>query len=180
MEPPVNEIVMPDSPEAWLRGPLPGLPLALQPVGHALVAALEEVGRLAQALPPSHLWREPGGAASIGFHLLHLSGSTDRLFTYARGEVLSPAQRSALSAERQLPDPRPPLETLLAEWQGTVRRALDQLGQTPDGTLDESRPVGRAQRPATVRGLLFHAAEHAQRHVGQITTTARILQGLAL
>jgi hypothetical protein len=26
-------------------------------------------------------------------------------------------------------------------------------------------------------GLLFHAAEHAQRHAGQIATTARILQG---
>jgi len=28
-----------------------------------------------------------------------------------------------------------------------------------------------------VLGLLFHAAEHAQRHAGQVTTTARIVRG---
>jgi hypothetical protein len=28
-----------------------------------------------------------------------------------------------------------------------------------------------------VLGLLFHAAEHAQRHCGQATTTARIVRG---
>jgi hypothetical protein len=29
-----------------------------------------------------------------------------------------------------------------------------------------------------VLGLIFHAAEHAQRHAGQIITTARIVRGL--
>jgi uncharacterized damage-inducible protein DinB len=33
--------------------------------------------------------------------------------------------------------------------------------------------------PSTVLGLLFHAAEHTQRHVGQLTTTARIVRGRA-
>jgi hypothetical protein len=32
--------------------------------------------------------------------------------------------------------------------------------------------------PSTVLGLLVHAAEHTQRHVGQIITTARILRAL--
>ena len=31
--------------------------------------------------------------------------------------------------------------------------------------------------PSNVRGLLFHAAEHATRHVGQIITTAKIVTG---
>jgi hypothetical protein len=39
----------------------------------------------------------------------------------------------------------------------------------------EARGVGRAQLPSTVLGLLFHAAEHTQRHVGQLTTTAKAL-----
>jgi hypothetical protein len=34
--------------------------------------------------------------------------------------------------------------------------------------------------PSNVRGLLFHAAEHATRHVGQMITTAKIVKGLDL
>jgi uncharacterized damage-inducible protein DinB len=34
--------------------------------------------------------------------------------------------------------------------------------------------------PSNVRGLLFHAAEHATRHVGQIITTIKIVRGLSL
>jgi hypothetical protein len=32
--------------------------------------------------------------------------------------------------------------------------------------------------PSTVLGLLFHAAEHAQRHVGQAVTTAKVVAGV--
>jgi uncharacterized damage-inducible protein DinB len=39
-----------------------------------------------------------------------------------------------------------------------------------------SRPVGRARIPSTVLGLLFHAAEHAQRHTGQLLVTVRVLK----
>ena len=34
--------------------------------------------------------------------------------------------------------------------------------------FSDARGVGRAQLPSTVLGLLFHAAEHTQRHVGQV------------
>jgi len=165
-------------PEPWLRGPLPGIPLSLQPVGHALVGAGEDVHAAAEPLTAAQLWLPLGGAASVGFHLLHLSGSTDRLFTYARGDILSEVQRVSLAAERALPEPPPSLESLLAVWQAAIRRALDQLAQTTDAMLGEFRPVGRAQLPSTVRGLLFHAAEHAQRHTGQVITTAKIIRGL--
>jgi uncharacterized damage-inducible protein DinB len=66
---------------------------------------------------------------------------------------------------------------LLAEFDSVVDRALAQLKTTDDKTLLESRGVGRAQLPSTVIGLLFHAAEHTQRHLGQIMTTAKILAG---
>jgi hypothetical protein len=42
------------------------------------------------------------------------------------------------------------------------------------------RQVGRAQLPSTVLGLLFHAAEHAQRHVGQLVTTSKVIRRLGL
>jgi uncharacterized damage-inducible protein DinB len=43
--------------------------------------------------------------------------------------------------------------------------------------LLEFRGVGKAQRPSDVIGLLSHAAQHAQRHAGQVVTTVRILRG---
>ena len=167
-------------PEPWLRGPLPGIPEPLQPVAHALTAALEDVAGAAADLSPTQLWARPGGAASVGFHLLHLAGSTDRLLTYARGEALSESQRAALAAEQTMLEPHHSAHDLLRAWQAVVDRALLQLVQTPEDLLGSPRLVGRAQLPATVRGLLFHAAEHAQRHVGQIITTAKIIRSLGL
>ena len=35
--------------------------------------------------------------------------------------------------------------------------------------------MGRSALPSTVLGLLFHAAEHAQRHSGQIATTLKLI-----
>ena len=140
--------------------------------------ALEEVERAASGLTTEQLWLAPGGAASCGFHLVHLAGSTDRLFTYARGEGLSDTQRAALAAERT-PDRRPTLDALLTGWRAAVDHGLRQLAGTDDRTLLEPRLVGKAQLPSTVLGLLFHAAEHAQRHAGQIVTTAKVVRGLA-
>ena len=43
-------------------------------------------------------------------------------------------------------------------------------------TLGDVRGVGRAQLPSTVIGCLVHGAEHAMRHVGQLSVTARIVR----
>jgi uncharacterized damage-inducible protein DinB len=159
---------------------VPAIPDQLQPVAHALIGAAEDVSDAVGGLTASQLWCSPGGAASIGFHLMHLAGSTDRLFTYARGEGLTAAQKEALAAERTLAEPRPGADALLRAWQETVERALAQLARTPDAELGEPRGVGRMAVPSNVRGLLFHAAEHATRHVGQIITTAKIVTGMKL
>jgi hypothetical protein len=50
---------------------------------------------------------------------------------------------------------------------------------TPERDLLAPREVGRARLPSNVLGLLFHAAEHTQRHLGQAVTTARIVRGTA-
>ena len=164
-------------PEPWLRGPVAGIPPLLQPAAHAFLLALEDVEAAVSDLTLDQLWLGPGGAASLGFHLVHLAGSTDRLLTYARGEALSAAQRAALAGERTLAPPYPTLDELLTKWRTTVDGALHQLATTPEATLNDARLVGRAQLSSTVLGLLFHAAEHAQRHVGQLITTAKIIRG---
>jgi uncharacterized damage-inducible protein DinB len=156
---------------------MPGIPAPLQPAAHAFQMALEDVTRAVEGLTTDEIWARPGGAASIGFHVAHLSGSTDRLLTYTRGEALSDAQREMLTAERTVDERRPGLGDLLAAWAATVDRSLAQLAATPASSLADAREVGRAKLPSTVLGLLFHAAEHASRHTGQIVTTARIVRG---
>ena len=166
------------TPEPWLRGPLPGISSLLQPAAHAFVMAREDVTNAVDGLTAEQLWRAPGGISTLGFHLAHLAGSTDRLLTYARGEALSAAQKDVLVFERTLSDRRPPLEQLLTTWHGVVDAALRQLASTSDAVLSEPRLVGRAQLPSTVLGLLFHAAEHAARHTGQVVTTSKLARGL--
>ena len=163
--------------EAWLRGPVEGIVDDLQPAAHAFIAAREDLIAPLAGLTPTQLWATPGGAASIGFHLMHLAGATDRLLTYARGMMLDDRQKAALAAEKNPPEPRPTAEDLMKQWDAAVERALQQLGETKAADLGVGRAIGRAQLPSTVRGLLFHAAEHATRHVGQIITTAKIVRG---
>jgi uncharacterized damage-inducible protein DinB len=165
-------------PEAWLRGPIEGVDPFLMPAAHALVQCREDVAAAAGPLAVEHLWARPGGAASIAFHLRHIAGSLDRLLTYARGESLSDAQRAAARAEQDDARDRD-ARALLDEVGAAVDRALAQLRATPRDHLLEPRPVGRAGAPSNVLGLLVHAAEHAQRHAGQVITTARILRAQA-
>jgi uncharacterized damage-inducible protein DinB len=107
---------------------------------------------------------------------MHLGGSTDRLLTYARGEMLSEAQKAAFRAESS------PSSADTAALLGELRRSFDaamaQLRATPASSLYDARAVGRAALPKTVIGLLFHAAEHSQRHAGQIVTMAKVVRGL--
>src|ERR1700754_317647 len=85
--------------EFWLRGPIPGIPPLLQPAAHALLQAREEVNALMTGFPQERLWDRPAGVASPGFHLRHLTGVLDRLFTYARGSTLSAEQLEYLAGE---------------------------------------------------------------------------------
>jgi uncharacterized damage-inducible protein DinB len=161
-------------PEVWLRGPVDGVPPLLQPVAHALLQAREEVERLMLGYPDALLWQRPAGLASAGFHLQHLAGVLDRLFTYARGEPLSGAQRAHLAAEAEPPAAGDGGRVLVEAFGEAVERSLAQLRATDERTLTEPRAVGRARLPSTVLGLLVHAAEHTQRHVGQLLVTVRV------
>lgn len=164
----------PTNPEVWLRGPLPDISFPLQPVAHALLQAREEVEEMMRGFPQRLLWQQPAGVASPGFHLQHLSGVLDRLFTYAKDQPLSSAQLEYLAKEGQ------PAEITVGElvhaFHLQVDKALEQLRNTPEPALVAFRGVGRAKLPSTMLGLLAHAAEHTQRHVGQLLVTVRVLK----
>jgi uncharacterized damage-inducible protein DinB len=163
--------------EVWLRGPVPGIELLLQPAAHALLQVGEDVIPIVQQLTPAQLWARPGGAAAIGFHLLHLPGSLDRLLTYSRGQSLSPDQMAALAAERTAHDERPELGRLLERFQLALNSAIEYLRSVPRDALLTPREVGRKKLPSNTLGLIFHAAEHSSRHAGQILTLTRVVQG---
>ena len=165
-------------PEPWLRGPVEGIPPMLMPVAHALLQAREDVDAALLDLSAEELWRRPGGAATAGFHAVHLAGSLDRLFTYARGEQLGEEQLAALRAESAPADPPPSADEVARIVGDAIEAALAQLRVTDEATLLEPREVGRKRLPSNVIGLLFHAAEHTQRHVGQVITTAKISRAL--
>ena len=164
-------------PDAWLKGPVAGVPAALQPVAHALLNARIEVESVLSDATDEELWTRPAGIAAAGFHVRHLCGSIDRLFTYARNESLGDAQLAILAHEKD-PESRLDGDALGRLVDETFERALEQLRATSVGTLDDARAVGRLRLPSTVRGLLFHAAEHSARHAGQAITTMKVVRGV--
>ena len=164
--------------EVWQRGSVPGFEPLLMPVVHALIQVREDLERLAGEVTAGHVWLRPGGAASIGFQVRHTGGALDRLFTYARGETLSDAQKAALREEGASGDPPASLSVVVTSVNTVIDRALQQLASTSRESLLDERKLGRAGLPTTVLGLLFHAAEHSTRHVGQAITTAKIVTSL--
>ena len=164
---------MSNKPEVWLRGPLDGIPALLQPVAHALLQAREEINELMQDFPDELLWERTAGMASPGFHLQHIAGVLDRLYTYAKGEQLNQQQLDYLAAEGKNANVKE--SQLLEHFNKQVDIAIKQLSETDEATLTEVRGVGRANIPSTVIGLLVHSAEHTMRHTGQLLVTVRVL-----
>ena len=163
------------STEWWQRGPIEGVPAELQPVAHILLQVRESVGEIVEGLTQEEWNARPAGVAAAAFHVRHMAGVIDRLFTYARGEALSAEQFASLRAEgAELASSEVP--AALAALSARVDAAIEQLRSTDPATLGDFRAVGRAQLPSTVIGCLVHGAEHAMRHVGQLSVTARIVK----
>ena len=163
--------------EVWMRGPIAGLIPLLQPVAHSILQAREEVNLMMIDFPDALIWEKPSGVASVAFHLQHLSGVLDRIFTYANNQVLNEDQLELLSLESDSTQYLT-VKGLLTRFNNQVNKALTQLKNTEEKTLLEFRGIGRKQIPSNQLGLLFHAAEHTQRHVGQLFVTVRILKNL--
>lgn len=162
--------------EVWLRGPVSGIPPLLQPVAHALLQVREELNDLMQGFPDQFIWQKPAGMASVGFHLQHLTGVLDRLFTYARGLQLDASQLEHLATEGRPQAVATNSRQLVEKFNQQVYSAIQQLSVTDENSLTERRGVGRKNVPSTVLGLLFHAAEHSQRHYGQLLVTVAVVK----
>jgi uncharacterized damage-inducible protein DinB len=159
--------------EWWQRGPVDGVSGVLQPVAHILLQVRESVGELVEGLTDAQWNARPAGVASVAFHVRHIAGVVDRLFTYARGEALTEEQFAALRQERE-PVVAADIPLVLQALDARIDSALAELRTIDPATLGNWRGVGRAQLPSTVIGCLVHGAEHSMRHVGQLSVTARV------
>jgi uncharacterized damage-inducible protein DinB len=159
-------------PEPWLRGTLAELPSVHRAVLHALELAGEDLQLWCAQLTDEQLNQRPAQIAPIAFHLRHISRSLDRLLTYAEGALLSEQQLAALKSEMDLGAIR---DDLFAELSAALATSATRIRSLSDADLEASRSVGRNKLPTTLGGLLVHIADHTQRHVGQVITTAKIV-----
>jgi uncharacterized damage-inducible protein DinB len=160
-------------PEAWLRGPLEGVPPVVMPVFFTFAQVREDLAKYSQGLSREDVWRDLRGAASLGFHIKHIAGSVDRLTTYLAGAQLNEAQMQFMREEGE---PDAELDDLLRLMDATLHKSEEQLKQVDPATLYDARVVGRKALPTTVMGLIVHLAEHTQRHLGQAITTIKMLR----
>ena len=161
--------------EWWQRGPVDGVPAVLQPVAHILLQVRESVGELVEGLTEAQWNARPAGVASAAFHVQHITGVVDRLFTYARGEALTDAQFAHLRRERE-PLAAADVPVAMQALAGRIETAVAALHTIDPAMLGDWRGVGRAQLPSTVIGCLVHGAEHAMRHVGALSVTVRVVR----
>ena len=164
--------VMADT-EVWQRGPVDGVPGMLQPVAHILIQVRESVHEMIPGLTEAEWNARPAGVASVGFHVRHIAGVIDRLFTYARGEQLSDEQLAAKNREGA-PVALSDVPAILDTLDKRIDAAVDELRRADTSKLTEFRGVGRKQLPSTMIGCLVHGAEHSMRHVGQLSVTVRV------
>jgi uncharacterized damage-inducible protein DinB len=162
-------------PEVWLRGPIDELPVLVQPVAFALLQACEEIEALMDDFPNELLWEKAASMASPGFHLQHMAGVLDRMFTYANQKKLSQGQLQYL-AEEGKPGDGITAAQLVNTFSLAVELSLRQLSRVDESMLANYRGVGRKNLPSTLIGLLTHAAEHTMRHTGQLLVTVKVLK----
>lgn len=179
--------------EPWLRGTHADVPAAGRAVLHALELALDDLTKWIAGLTGAEIHSRPLGLPSVAFLLRHIAGSVDRILTYAEGSQLTAAQLSALKTEQGGADrdwarqggavqggegKQETLAELLAEVEASFRNAGGRIRALATANLDAPRAVGRKQLPTSLGGALIHVADHTQRHLGQVITTAKVLKAL--
>ena len=120
-----------------MRGPLPGVHTFVAPLLYSFQMAREDLAKYTEGLTTEQIWAAPHGFGSVGFHLRHIAGSTDRLMTYLEGHQLSEAQLAVMKAEKE---PGATREMLLAGL---------------DAAFAKAEAIVRALDPAQVRHVWF-------------------------
>jgi uncharacterized damage-inducible protein DinB len=145
---------------------------------HALELALDDLTNWTAGLTDAEVHAQPLGLTPIAFHLRHIARSTDRILTYAEGEQLSAEQLALLKSELTGEGKSETLAELLAEVEIAFTDAAERIRVLATANLDTPRVVGRKQLPTSIGGAMIHVADHTQRHVGQVVTTARVIKTL--
>ena len=164
--------------EPWLRGTHAEVPAAGRAVLHALDLALDDVTKWTAGLTDNEVHSHPLDLPSIAFHLRHIARSTDRILTYAEGGQLSAEQLGALKTEQTGIGEPETLAALIAEVEISFTNAFERIKVLAAGNYETPRGVGRKQLPTSLGGALIHAADHTQRHTGQVVTTAKVIKAM--
>jgi uncharacterized damage-inducible protein DinB len=164
-------LIEPNPIEPWMRGIVPGI----DPVIGHLLRASEHIGEDTQNavadLSVDQIWARPNGMTSVGFHLKHLAGSTERLCTYLAGMQLNETQLAALKKEAEGYESA---SALLAEVERSLDRYEAMVRALQPVEFATVREIGRKRYPTTAISLAIHIAEHGQRHVGQAISAAKL------
>jgi uncharacterized damage-inducible protein DinB len=161
--------------EPWLRGTYGDVPAVGRAVLHALDLALDDITKWTEGLSDVEAHAQPLGLPSLSFHLKHIARSIDRILTYAEGGQLTAEQLAALKSEQGGEES---LAMLLGEVEASFSNASDRVRTLAGADFNVFRGVGRKQLPTSIGGALIHVADHTQRHVGQVVTTAKVLKAL--
>ncbi|HEY1805211.1 MAG TPA: DinB family protein [Terracidiphilus sp.] len=174
--------------EPWLRGTHAEVPAAARAVLHALELALDDLTKWTAGLTDAEVRSAPLGLTPIAYHLRHIAGSVDRILTYAEGGQLSAEQLAALKAENRADEragagqgeegKQETLAELLAQVEASFSNADARIRVLATADLNMPRFVGRKQLPTSIGGAMIHVADHTQRHVGQVVTTAKAIKAL--
>ena len=161
--------------EPWLRGAYNDVPAVGRAVLHALDLALDDIAKWTEGLTGTETHAQPLGLPSVAFHLRHIARSVDRILTYAEGGQLTAEQLASLKAEQSGDES---LATLVGEVEASFANASERVKALAGADFNVFRGVGRKQLPTSIGGALIHVADHTQRHVGQVVTTAKVLKAL--
>ena len=163
--------------EPWLRGTLTEVDAVRRQVLHALELAEEDVAKWCEGLTDAEVNARSFGVAPVAFHLRHMVRSLDRLLTYAAasGAQLNEAQMEALRSELE---GGASAAAVMEEFERGLAEAVRRVREIAPARYEEPRGVGRKMLPTTVGGLMVHCADHTQRHVGQVVTTAKVVVGM--
>jgi uncharacterized damage-inducible protein DinB len=134
--------------------------------------AQEDTAKWCASLDDREIHARPLGLPSVAFQLRHIARSLDRFCCYAEGVPLNEQQLAALASEMENNGTREQIFSELEASLENTRRRLDTIARR---SLEAPIAIGRKRLPTTLGGLLVHAAEHTQRHVGQAITTAKVL-----
>ena len=159
-------------PEPWLRGTLSDVPVIQRALLHSLEMAHEDIARWCGELDDREWHARPFNLPSVAFQVRHIARSLDRFCCYAESTPLSEQQLAGLASEMDGTGTRDSIFSELEESLDQTRRRLPAIIRQQ---ADLPIKIGRKGLPTTLTGLLIHAAEHTQRHVGQAITTAKVI-----